>query len=265
MRLLVGAVLAATAATSSAEPRPGTVLVPAGTYRPFYAPSESERQLPVKAFVLDKRPVTNREFAAFVRSHPQWRRDRVSRLFAETEYLSQWKSADTVGDPALLDRPVVRVSWFAAKAYCEAQGARLPTEAEWEYAASAGMKGPDAKAEPELQKAILAWYARPAHQQLAEVGRSQPNFYGIQDLHALVWEWVLDFNSTLVSEDSRSSKEADKLRFCGSGALGSKDQQDYASFMRIAFRSSLQPHYTTAALGFRCARDAALPPPGGSP
>lgn len=236
-----------------AEP-PREVLVPAGVLRPFYAPSEKEREVRIEAFWLDRRPVTNQDFAAFVKAHPRWRRDRVSRLFAEAEYLVHWRSADEPGDPALANRPVVRVSWFAAKAYCEARGARLPTENEWEYAAAAGNHGRDGKKEPELQQAILGWYARPANQLVGEVGKSRPNFYGIEDLHALVWEWVLDFNSTLVSEDSRSSREADKLRFCGSGALGSNDKNDYASFMRIAYRSSLMPNYTTASLGFRCAR-----------
>ena len=71
-----------------------------------------------------------------------------------------------------------------------------------------------------------------------------------------MWEWVLDFNSTLISEDSRTGKDPDRLLFCGSGAVGSRDRNDYASFMRIAFRSALSPRYTTASLGFRCARDA---------
>jgi len=91
------------------------------------------------------------------------------------------------------------------------------------------------------------------------VDSGRPNFWGIRDLHGLVWEWVLDYNSTLVSGDSRSGKSADRLPFCGTGAFTAGDNEDYASFMRLAFRSSLEGRYTTRALGFRCAGDTEVP------
>jgi formylglycine-generating enzyme len=68
-----------------------------------------------------------------------------------------------------------------------------------------------------VRERILAWYARPATAELPAVGSGQPNYWGIRDLHGLVWEWVLDYNSTLVSTDSRSGKSADRLPFCGTG------------------------------------------------
>ena len=64
-------------------------------------------------------------------------RDRVPRVFADDGYLSHWASPMGLGADVDDRQPVVRVSWFAAKAYCAARGARLPTEAEWEMAASA--------------------------------------------------------------------------------------------------------------------------------
>ncbi|MGH8262083.1 MAG: formylglycine-generating enzyme family protein, partial [Steroidobacteraceae bacterium] len=72
-------------------------------------------------------------------------------------------------------------------------------------------------------------------------------------LHGLVWEWALDYNALLVSNDSREQGGADRAKFCGEGALSTADRENYAVLMRIGFLSSLEANYTTANLGFRCA------------
>ena len=71
----------------------------------------------------------------------------------------------------------------------------------------------------------------------------------------MVWEWVLDFNSTLITSDSRNSQTTNRIAFCGAGALGAQDPENYVSFMRTAFRNSLQASSAARHLGFRCARD----------
>jgi formylglycine-generating enzyme required for sulfatase activity len=152
---------------------------------------------------------------------------------------------------------VVHVSWFAARAYCQERGARLPTENEWELASTATETELDGRNDPIWKKRVLDWYAQPTPKVLPEVGKTPPNYWGVFDLHGLVWEWVDDFNSVLVAVDTRESGDAEKGRFCGSGALAASDKVDYASFMRIAFLSSLKAHYTTGNLGFRCAKDIA--------
>ena len=238
----------------------GMARVGPGPFRPLYAPDPSTTVIDVGAFELDRVPVTNGEFLAFVRAHPQWQRDRVARVFAADAYLTHWAGPVELGSEAAADQPVTRVSWFAAKAYCAALRARLPTEAEWEFAAAAGEKSADGSAEPGLRGRTLAWYSRPVGARLEKVGRGTPNYWGVLDLNDLVWEWVLDFNSTLVSGDSRTGASADRMQFCGAGALAAGDKQDYASFMRLAFRGSLEARYTTSALGFRCARDAEAAP-----
>lgn len=238
----------------------GMVRVGPGSFRPVYVPDASTTVIDVGAFELDRVPVTNGEFLAFVRAHPQWQRDRVAHVFADDGYLTHWAGPVELGPGVAADQPVTRVSWFAAKAYCAARGERLPTEAEWEFAAAAGEKSADGSAEPGFRERTLAWYSQPAGARLPPVGRGTPNFWGVLDLNGLVWEWVLDFNSTLVSGDSRSGASADRMQFCGAGALAAGDKQDYASFMRLAFRGSLEARYTTSALGFRCARDAEAAP-----
>ena len=91
---------------------------------------------------------------------------------------------------------------------------------------------------------------------IAPVGKGAANYWGIRDLHGLVWEWVEDFQATLVAEDDRSKGSPERSRFCGGTGAQAVDPGAYATFMRVAQRSALEARYTTAQLGFRCARDA---------
>jgi formylglycine-generating enzyme required for sulfatase activity len=235
---------------AAAEP----ALIPDGTYDSILPQVDGATSTAVAPYALDRMPVTNAEFLAFVRAHPEWRRDRVARLFADERYLAHWAGPDKLGD-ARPAQPVVHVSWFAAKAYCEARGARLPTWYEWELAAAANASSRDARSDPAWRQQILDWYAQPSSLPLPDVGGGAANVYGVADLHGLVWEWVLDFNALLVSDDSREQGGADIARFCGEGALSAADREQYAVLMRIAFLSSLEARYTTRNLGFRCAWD----------
>ncbi|MGA9525723.1 MAG: formylglycine-generating enzyme family protein [Myxococcaceae bacterium] len=246
---VAGALLLA-APVSEAE----MVRIGPGTYRPIYPPSPAEAEVPLGAFRLDRRPVTNAEFLEFVRRYPRWQKDRVSRLFADSTYLNHWEGSLELGQ-AKPQQPVTQVSWFAARAYCQSRGARLPTEAEWEFAASASQKSADGRSEPGYVERILSWYSRPTPKVLPDVGQTPANFWGVRDLHGLVWEWVSDFGNTMISGDSRDGADPDKQKFCGEGAANSGSKSDYASFMRIAFRNSLQAPYALKNLGFRCARD----------
>lgn len=226
-----------------------TVVVGPGTYRPLYPVEGLPSEIPVAPFALDTTPVTQGEFATFLVDHPEWSRERVSRLFADATYLAEWSSPGATLDP---HAPVTGVSWFAARAFCRDQGGRLPTEAEWELAASgtpAGLMDERALAE------VLAWYGRPTPPAMPPVGQTPANGWGAYDLYGLVWEWVEDFNASLVSVDNREQGGPDELLFCGAGALSATAREDYAAFMRVAFRSSLLATSTTRNLGFRCAYD----------
>ena len=202
-----------------------------------------------------KRPVTNGEFLAFVKANPQWRRDRVPGVMAEPRYLSHWAGPVELGNDATAAQPVVQVSWFAASAYCEVRGARLPSWNEWEYAAAADETRRDARNDPVWRERILAWYSRPSSSALPRAGLQTPNAYGVQDLHGLVWEWTDDYSSLLVAVDSRKQGDPDDARFCGAGALSMDDRDNYAVLMRVAMLSSLDAPDTTANLGFRCVKD----------
>ncbi len=207
----------------------------------------------IDGFSLRKLPVTAGEFLAFVIAHPEWRRGRAPAIFADPRYLVDWRTSTELADPLAVDAPVTNVSWFAAKAFCESESARLPTWLEWEYTAAADADRRDARADPQWRQRILAWYERPTAARLPSTG-GPPNAYGVSDMHGLVWEWVEDFNALFIAGDSRTQGDPDTLKFCGAGAISIIDRDSYAVLMRIALLSSLAAADTTSSLGFRCAR-----------
>ena len=231
------------------------VPIPAGRYTPLLRGAKEAPQVAVAAFLLDVQPITNADYLAFVTANPKWRRSSVSKLFADSSYLENWAGDLEPGPKAPLLAPVVRVSWFAARAFARAAGKRLPTIAEWEHAAAAGYTGPDGRKDEALNRDLYAWLARPVPAVLADVATAKPNYYGVRGLHGYVWEWVDDFNTAMVTGESRGDTGLERDLFCGAGSIGAKDTGDYAAFMRQALRSSLKGNNTTSSLGFRCARD----------
>ena len=231
------------------------VEVPDGSYRPLYRSQETPLRIPVTKFRMDATPVTNGEFLEFVRANPSWQRSQVKRLFADESYLRHWEGDLTLGAGCDARQPVTFVPWFAAKAYAKWKGGRLPTIAEWERAAATGITVADGAKDPEFLSAMQRWYSTPTPERLPQVGADRANLLGIHDLHGLVWEWTSDFNSSLVTNDSRQDMQPSENLFCGAGAMGVTNPSDYAAFMRQAFRSSLKASYTVHNLGFRCAYD----------
>lgn len=212
-------------------------------------PAPKQDEVAVPGFLLQRHPVTNAEFLAFVTAHPQWQRGAVPSILADADYLGQWSAPLDPGPGAASAQPVTRVSWFAAEAYCEAQQARLPSWYEWELAAAASANRRDARADASWRQQMLDWYARPTGERLPAVEQGTADIYGLYDIHGLVWEWVHDFDSLLPAD-------ADPERFCGSGAQNLEQKENYAVLMRIALLGSLRAADTGRGVGFRCARDA---------
>lgn len=231
------------------------VLISKGVYRPAFVAAAEPKTVSVKSFYLDATPVTVQDFIEFVRANPGWRRSRVKEIFADSAYLRNWAGDLKPGADAPANSPVTYVSWFAAKAYAQWRGKRLPTVDEWEYAAAASRTRPDGQKDPRFVAEILQWYSRPTPAVLPPVGTDVANYFGVHNLHGLVWEWVADFNSALIASDASSGGVADRRFFCGGGSQGARDAEDYPAFMRFAFRSSLRADYCVRSLGFRCARD----------
>ena len=229
--------------------------IAAGSLRSVLPVGSKLLPVDISAISMRSEPVSNAEFLSFVKKDPQWQRDRAPAIFAESRYLDHWPATNAIAADQSR-QPVVKVSWFAAQAFCESESARLPNWHEWEYVAAADATRRDARDDPAWRNRILNWYSQTSAGAPAAVG-GEANAYGVRDMHGLVWEWVDDFNALMVSADNREQGDPDLLRFCGAGALSMQDRDNYAVLMRIAMLSSLKGADVTGNLGFRCVRPAA--------
>ena len=231
------------------------VPVKEGSFVPLYG-ATSKNPVKVKSFFIDVYPVTNAEYLSFIKKNPSLSKSKIKGIFADESYLAYWKNDLDFGN-VNPKSPVTNVSWYAAKKYCECQGKRLPTMDEWEYVAMADEKKIDARTKSEFHKYILSWYEKSKTYENS-IGKTFKNYWGVYDIHGLVWEWTADFNSIFLSGESRKDKSEDKNLFCGGASVNATDLMDYAAFMRYAFRGSLKANYSTRNLGFRCASTTQL-------
>lgn len=161
-------------------------------------------------------------------------------------------------------KPVEKVSWNDAVNFCQkltererAAGRlpsgyeyRLPTEAEWEYAASGGNKSRNYKYSGSNDLNEVAWYYENSGQKTYEVGTKKANELGIYDMSGNVWEWCLDWHETYPRGSVRTPQGAlsGSCRVLRGGSWGSS-----ASRCRVAFRNNNSPGFTHFNVGFRAA------------
>ena len=174
------------------------VLIPAGDFQMGSDDSQADddekpvHTVYVDAFYMDKYEVTNAQFKAFVDANPQWRKDRIPDRYHDSYYLDYWHWIGHGGYPSGEgNHPVVNVSWYAAMAYAQWAGKRLPTEAEWEKAARGGLVG---KTYPwgDTIDASKANYITHPGDRSRPVGSYPANDYGLYDMEGNVREWCLD-------------------------------------------------------------------------
>jgi formylglycine-generating enzyme required for sulfatase activity len=141
--------------------------------------------------------------------------------------------------------PVEKVDWHEAQSYCAAVGMRLPTEAEWEYAARAGTTG---SRYGELDR--IAWYQGNSGKKTHPAGEKEPNPWGLYDTLGNVWEWVSDWDAEYQAEAQRdpAGPESGKYR-----ALRGGSWDGNAWDARASCRYGYEPESRLYGLGLRCA------------
>lgn len=222
------------------------VRIPAGRFQMGSPPDERGRDDDEtrheiefgRSYWMDVTEVTYADFRRFLVANPSWQKDRIARQFADSNYLRDWQGTEFPGDKRT--QPVVWVSWYAASAYAKWAGKRLPTEAEWEYAARGGAD-------------TAYWWGGEFDATRVEVNARTParSPWGLVGVLGGAWEWT----STLYrpypynASDGRETQSATERRVKRGGASNSGP-----TFMRAANRSTEPPELTNDLLGFRCVR-----------
>jgi formylglycine-generating enzyme required for sulfatase activity len=231
--------------------RRAMVLRPAGTFQMGSEAGDSGRDADETAhqatiarpFWIDVDEVTNEAYQQFVISRPEWQKSFIKRDLHDGNYLKDWQGTSYPDGRG--SWPVAFVSWHAARAYAAWAGKRLPTEAEWEYAARAGATtrfwwGSDFDA----SHVITDPKAPPAAER-------RTNAWGVRDATGSVWEWTSSLFRPYpyAPGDGREDVSGPAARSTRGGSRANGQ-----NFLRLANRSMEDPTYTSDLLGFRCVR-----------
>ncbi|MDR2938142.1 MAG: formylglycine-generating enzyme family protein [Prevotellaceae bacterium] len=244
---------------------PEMILVQGGTFTMGDTCCHSNRQplrtVAIEDFSIGKHELTVAQFAQFVGETnyiTDAEKDGGSTILQGTE----WKTVDTVNwrhdskgsVNTCSDCPVIHISWNDAVAYCEwlssttGNSYRLPTEAEWEYAARGGVKstGTIFSGSDSINK--VAWYLGNVDVEIGvrKVGQKVPNQLGIYDMTGNVWEWCSDFYAKNYNPLKSEISER-RVNRGGSWYTPAVTQS------HLTHRSSLKPNKQGNLLGLRVA------------
>jgi len=219
-------------------------------------------------YYIDQYEVTNAEFAGFLNDQGNQMESGTTWLDYEDDDVLILKLGEDWRPKSGFDNhPVIEVTWFGARAYCQWRDARLPTEAEWEKAARGGLQGKlyswgndfedergnfcDSNCPSE--EAFLEYDDSFAY--TAPVGSYESNGYGLYDMAGNVWEWVADWYAADYyqnsPEDYPQGPTQGKYRVLRGGSWLSSFW-----YLQSAYRGWFDPSDTRDRIGFRCARSA---------
>ena len=256
---------------SPALPPAGMVLIPAGEFRmgsnhrEGWTYEKPVHSVYVDAFYIDKYEVTNAQYAVFLNAKGKHTEAGEKWLAIGEAARIEYVASQYRAKAGYENHPVVTVGWYGAMAYAAWVGKRLPTEAEWEYAARGGM----ADLQYPWGNTIdpnKANYAEHIGDTTA-VGKYPANGYGLYDMAGNVWEWCLDeWNSHFyeISPSQNPLSGANSIRWIvdnytditSARVLRGGSWFSTAQEARVAGRSvSHVPWGFIDDMGFRCVKD----------
>lgn len=236
---------------SSAE---GMVLIPAGEFQMGRAELNEDDAKGMRPLILrDDRPY----HAVFLDSYWMDAKEATHADYAKFVKATghtpprHWLQGEMPQERA--SHPIYNVDWYDATAYCEWQGKRLPTEAEWERAARGGLEGKDYPWGDDGVEPETARYNTPLGP--GPVGDFEANGLGLYDMAGSVSEWCFDWFERTYYERSPAKNprgpEEGLYRIIRGGAWS-----DAPNRLTVFFRNWVRPDQKSANIGFRCVKDA---------
>jgi formylglycine-generating enzyme required for sulfatase activity len=216
------------------------------------------------AFYIAAYEVTNAQFQKFLEANPQWQKDKIEGRYHDGNYLKDWNNTNYPIGKA--NHPVVYVSWYAAAAYAQWIGARLPMESQWEKAARGGLVGKQYPWGDEITHDHANYRGTGGRDQWnspAPVGSFSANGYGLFDVAGNVWEWCADEYDPIYYESTPKNNPAgpvtmvtfannDFINVITSRVLRGGTWYDNTNRLRCAGRFNRSPAYAVGGVGFRC-------------
>lgn len=244
----------------------GTFIMGLTDEDPFDIQNAGRKRVTVSSFYIDRFEVTNAEYREYLQSLDQGERDAKlpdSTAFQNAASRADWETY--FYGSTYDDYPIVAVTWSQARDYCKWDNKRLPTEAEWEYAARAGRVGgiyPWAGFSPQdAYGRFLANYnpgrqgqAADGYAFTAPVGSYPPSRWGLHDMAGNVAEWVRDAYAPTYSNLSDLDPvytDSEEDRHVVRGGSWSSN----AFRIGVGFRDFQSASNASSRIGFRCAAD----------
>jgi formylglycine-generating enzyme required for sulfatase activity len=235
------------------------ILVPGGEYK--MGSNEGKRDerpahtVKLDSFYISKYEVTNGQYCKFLNSIDEYDHNGIPYIELEDKDCKiQYTRKGFYSKAGYTNHPVIEVTWYGARAYSEWQGGRLPTEAEWEFAARGGNHSEGFKYSGSDNPEKVAWYDANSKGRTHIVGSKAPNKLGLYDMSGNVWEWCQDYYKgnyyNISPHENPQGPEWSTVKVARGGSWGYNE-----TYLRTTFRQMHSPNAGNFNLGFRVVKE----------